>query len=170
MKHWLLSKLNSLGARCATHFPRLGAALRPGEPELCWVPHLVRKGDVALDIGANWGPYTHRFLRAGCKVIAFEPNQDLARRLARSLPQVQVESTALSNHVGTATLRMPIMGNGAGATGLGSIEAPRGGGINILNYRFRLGDSMTMNWSVLISLKLMLRGMKCPLLRAECKP
>lgn len=131
MKHWLLSKLNSLGARCATHFPRLGAALRPGEPELRWVPHLVRKGDVALDIGANWGPYTHRFLRAGCKVIAFEPNQDLARRLARSLPQVQVESTALSNHVGTATLRMPIMGNGAGVTGLGSIEAPRGGGREI---------------------------------------
>lgn len=134
MRQLLFNRLNSLAARCSDHFPKLGIALRSwlalrsGEPELRWVPHLVRKGDVALDIGANWGPYAHQLSRAGCRVIAFEPNQDMARRLAHALPNAQVEAVALSDREGTATLHIPVMQNGEGATGFGSMEAPRAGG------------------------------------------
>lgn len=175
MRQLLFNRLNSLAARCSDHFPKLGialrswVALRSGEPELRWVRHLVRKGDVALDIGANWGPYAHQLSRAGCRVIAFEPNQDMARRLAHALPNAQVEAVALSDHEGTATLHIPIMQNGQGATGFGSIEGPRGGGGNPLNCRFGSSGSMIINLNASILLKLMLKGMRQQLSKAVWK-
>ena len=43
----------------------------------------LRPGDLVFDVGANYGEYSHMFLRLGARVIAMEPNPSCARILAR---------------------------------------------------------------------------------------
>ena len=71
------------------------------------LPAFVTSGVVAVDVGANFGAYTHALAalvgRSG-RVLAFEPVPPVADFLARStaaLPQVTVVRAALSDSSGT---------------------------------------------------------------------
>lgn len=54
----------------------------------------VRSGVLVFDIGANMGHYTDVLLALGARVVAVEPNPDLARTLARRYPVI-VEQVAV---------------------------------------------------------------------------
>ncbi|QNA85138.1 FkbM family methyltransferase [Sphingomonas sp. So64.6b] len=125
MKAWQFA--SKVGARISTKMPRLGAPLqlmahrRIGELELNHMRELADREKIALDIGANWGPYTGA-LRGHCKaVIAFEPNPNLAKMLARAWPGIRVERCALSDRDGVAILRMPVTATGQMLPGFASI-------------------------------------------------
>lgn len=57
----------------------------------------------ALDIGAFNGVYAMNFARFFDHVVAFEPNEQIVMRDARSFGNVQFENCALSDYVGTGT-------------------------------------------------------------------
>lgn len=62
----------------------------------------------AIDIGANIGTYTY-FLRChASKVYAYEPNPDLANRLRKIFPNVDVRAKAVSDTPGRLELRIPV--------------------------------------------------------------
>jgi FkbM family methyltransferase len=68
---------------------------------------LIRPGDLVFDVGANIGEFTAAFRDCGARVVAVEPQPRLAahlRRRYRSDSQVTVVATALSDHLGEATL------------------------------------------------------------------
>ncbi len=44
------------------------------ESEMQLLPYLVSKGEVAVDVGANFGIYSFWLYRLGAKVLAFEPH------------------------------------------------------------------------------------------------
>ena len=77
------------------------------EPELCLIPKLVRRDQVAVDVGAARGSYSYYFSRFARACHAFEPNPDSVERLKRRLPSVHVHNVALSASPGTAILRIP---------------------------------------------------------------
>ncbi|MBN2751648.1 MAG: FkbM family methyltransferase [Rhodospirillaceae bacterium] len=82
------------------------------EPELHYLPKIVRKGDVFIDIGANIGAYALRaatLVGARGRVIAIEPGADALAALRGNLAlnpdrEVTLVAAALSDHVGTAIL------------------------------------------------------------------
>lgn len=68
--------------------------------------------DLALDIGANWGQSIEAFARCSRpkKIMAFEPNQELAGRLRRTYaddPSVEVAGYGLSDSAGSMELFIP---------------------------------------------------------------
>lgn len=89
------------------------------EPEVALLPFLSAPGRVAVDAGANKGVYVFHLSRFFRSVVAFEPLPQLAGYLKRAVPaNVQVQARALSDHAGTATLKLP-----HGFNELGSLEA-----------------------------------------------
>lgn len=87
---------------------KLWIHLRKAEPELRYLPHLIKPGTVGLDIGANKGMYAGLMAKKGMHVHAFEPIPTLAKRLKNALPRsVTVHQIALSNENGTANLMLP---------------------------------------------------------------
>jgi FkbM family methyltransferase len=87
--------------------------LRKGEPELKFLPQIVPRDRIAIDIGANKGVYTHLLARLAQSVEAFEPNPKIYRILTRTLPKnVVAHQVALSDKVGTAELIVPMYGGG----------------------------------------------------------
>ncbi|WP_052216187.1 FkbM family methyltransferase [Sphingomonas sp. ERG5] len=120
--------MSRIAARLDPISPRLGARLklaawrRVGEPELWLASALADRSKVAIDIGANWGPYSGTLIGHCSLVIAFEPNPNLARQLQRAWPGIRVEQCALSDVEGTATLRMPISETGHVMPGYASIS------------------------------------------------
>jgi FkbM family methyltransferase len=67
---------------------------------------------LALDIGGNWGQSieTIRRLRPAARIVSFEPNPVLARRLERAFagsPAVTVKCCALSEQAGQMRLHVP---------------------------------------------------------------
>jgi FkbM family methyltransferase len=64
----------------------------------------LRPGQLAFDIGANLGVHAAAMLKAGARVVAVEPQTDLASRLAREHPAVTVLARAVANEPGEATL------------------------------------------------------------------
>jgi len=87
--------------------------LRKGEPELKFLPQIVPRDRIAIDIGANKGVYTHLLARLAQGVEAFEPNPKIYRILTRTLPKnVVAHQVALSDKVGTAELIVPMYGGG----------------------------------------------------------
>jgi FkbM family methyltransferase len=79
------------------------------EPELQWLPKVVRTGGISIDVGANIGEYTRPLSKISSRVHAFEPSDELATLLARVVPSnVTVHNLALSDRSGFATLRTPI--------------------------------------------------------------
>ncbi len=86
------------------------------------MPALADRSKVAIDIGANWGPYSGTLIGRCSSVIAFEPNPKMARLFQRAWPNIRVEQCALSDVEGTATLRMPISENGHVMPGYASIS------------------------------------------------
>jgi FkbM family methyltransferase len=64
-------------------------------------------GGVAVDVGANNGVYSYAFSRRRMRIVAFEPLQKLAERLAKLNPTVQVHACALSKVSGQLPLYVP---------------------------------------------------------------
>lgn len=80
------------------------------EPELGLLPLLIRPGERALDIGANYGTYALSLVRLGARVDLFEPNPAIAAVLAawaQGKTGVEVHALALSDRSGTADLVIP---------------------------------------------------------------
>lgn len=81
------------------------------------VKNLVKEGDVALDIGAHIGYYTlllAKLVGKSGKVIAFEPDPDNFQLLKKNViangyTNTVLESKAVSNMVGTATLYRSVL-------------------------------------------------------------
>lgn len=75
--------------------------------------HLVRPGDVALDVGAHRGILLvalARMVGPGGRVVAFEPNPALQAGLGRTvsgIPHARLLPYALSHTAGEATLHVP---------------------------------------------------------------
>ncbi|MFL6828511.1 MAG: FkbM family methyltransferase [Bradyrhizobium sp.] len=92
----------------------LKARFRDQRAELDFIKHHVRQNDVVCDIGANKGSFIYWlscWCRAG-KVVAFEPQPELARRLlsvctAMKLSNVTVEGKAVYSHSGRRNLYVP---------------------------------------------------------------
>jgi FkbM family methyltransferase len=67
----------------------------------------VSPGDLVFDIGANVGDLTATFLELGARVVAVEPNPELAK-LVRRRHGVTVESAAAGAEIGEAQLQLGI--------------------------------------------------------------
>lgn len=92
----------------------LKARFRDQTAEFEIIGRHLRPGDIACDIGANKGSFIYwlsRWVRHG-RVVAFEPQPDLARRLAdvcraTGLDNVRVEAKAVYSHSGNQDLFLP---------------------------------------------------------------
>ena len=92
----------------------LKARLRDQRAEFDAIGGYLRPGDIACDIGANKGSFIYwlsRWVGDG-RVVAFEPQPDLARDLAENcraigLDNVKVEAKAAYSHSGNQDLFMP---------------------------------------------------------------
>jgi FkbM family methyltransferase len=93
----------------------LKARFRDQKAEFAVIRRHVRPGDIVCDIGANKGSFVF-WLSRWCKhgrVIAFEPQPELARRLAEvcrtmKLGNVTVEAKAVYSHSGHQELFVPV--------------------------------------------------------------
>ncbi|MEN3582983.1 FkbM family methyltransferase [Streptomyces sp. ZYX-F-203] len=102
-------------ARLAPFLPRrwVAAAARAVyprcEPELSRLPELCPPGSgTAVDVGAWYGPWTHRLARLAERVVTVEPVPHLARLLASGAPpNVRVVHAAASDRPGPARLWLP---------------------------------------------------------------
>jgi FkbM family methyltransferase len=92
----------------------LKARFRDQKAEFDIISRHIRPGDVVCDIGANKGGFVYwlsRWVRNG-RVVAFEPQPELARDLANfcraiELRNVQVEAKAVYSHSGEQDLFLP---------------------------------------------------------------
>ena len=107
-KAWLTSE------SCRFRIRALKARFRDSRAEFAIIGAHLRPGDIACDIGANKGSFIYwlsRWVRHG-RVVAFEPQPDLARRLAEvcrsiGLDNVTVEAKAVYSHSGEQQLFLP---------------------------------------------------------------
>jgi len=88
--------------------------LAHGEPEVHLIPRLVTPGSTVIDVGAHIGDYTYALCKQVApsgKVIAIEPQPNLARRLRRATEKLRLPVTvhccALSSKEGEANLLTP---------------------------------------------------------------
>ena len=93
------------------------------EPELDLLPLAVRAGETALDVGANFGLYSHHLSRlGGVRVYAFEPvpftfrTLRLVARLLR-FRDVELVEKGCSDRAGRITFTVPVQASGAVAAG-----------------------------------------------------
>jgi FkbM family methyltransferase len=96
--------------------------LWPTEYEMVVARRFLSRDRIAMDVGANVGLFTSVLARHSKKVIAFEPNPACARHLAEVLPRnCEVIAKAVSDTVGTTTLRVPVS-RGIAMDALSTIE------------------------------------------------
>ena len=84
---------------------------RKVEPEFLWIKEILTKNSVFMDIGANVGAYLYT-LENHLKpenIYAFEPNQQLFKRLKRLFPKVNLLSFALSDVSTIAEFKIPVI-------------------------------------------------------------
>jgi FkbM family methyltransferase len=105
----------------------LRARWRDQAAEIAALVGAIRPGDAAVDVGANKGSYLPWLSRAAGpgRVVAFEPQSDLAAYLARAcraagFVNVTVEAAGVSEASGTLTLHVP----GAGRPSPGASFSP----------------------------------------------
>lgn len=84
---------------------------RKVEPEFLWIKEILEKDSVFMDVGANVGAYlytleNHLNLE---NIFAFEPNQQLFKRLKRLFPKVNLFSVALSDISTIAEFKIPVI-------------------------------------------------------------
>jgi FkbM family methyltransferase len=79
------------------------------EPEIQMVPWLIPEGTAFVDVGANRGEYLFvvEHQRPEVPSAAFEPIPGLGVALSRLFPRVDVRCAAVSDRVGSATLKIP---------------------------------------------------------------
>lgn len=99
---------------CSFLYRNLKARYRDERQELRALLSAIRPGDIAVDCGAYKGSYLWSLSRAvgPGRVVAFEPQADLARYLQEvtvrcGLRNVTVENKAVSDHEGRMTLSLP---------------------------------------------------------------
>lgn len=101
------------------------------EAELRLVPRLCPRDRAFLDVGANLGIYSWVAARVARRVIAVEPNPEVAAALARAFgDRIDVVAAALSDHAGTVTLRVPLH-DGAPLTSRGTLDATGHGAAHV---------------------------------------
>ena len=84
---------------------------RKVEPEFLWIKEILEKNSVFMDVGANVGAYLYT-LENHLKpenIYAFEPNQQLFKRLKRLFPKVNLLSFALSDVSTIAEFKIPVI-------------------------------------------------------------
>ena len=84
---------------------------RKVEPEFLWIKEILGKNSVFIDVGANVGAYLYT-LENHLKpenIYAFEPNQQLFKRLKRLFPKVNLFSLALSDVSTIAEFKIPVI-------------------------------------------------------------
>jgi FkbM family methyltransferase len=87
---------------------KLYKEVRYREPELHILHHIVPRGRVAIDVGANRGYYACALSKIARRVDAFEPYPPAALFARRKLGRnVRVHEVAVSNYSGRATLHIP---------------------------------------------------------------
>lgn len=82
----------------------------PLEPEIALLRHLCRPDRISVDVGANWGAYSHAAARFSAALHCFEPQPALARVLERGLgrsPKVFIHNVAISDASGWADMPIP---------------------------------------------------------------
>lgn len=113
----------SIGEIARFYVRALKARFRDHRTEFAAIRHHVRPGDIVCDVGANKGSFTS-WLSRRCgergRVIAFEPQRELADRLASvctaaGLRNVTVEAKAVDASSGRRELHIPI-GHAPGAS------------------------------------------------------
>lgn len=83
------------------------------ERELHWLDRLCAPDATAVDVGAWYGPWTHRLADRVRTVVAVEPMPYLADLLTRTAPaNVRVVSAAASDHLGEASIWTSADGRG----------------------------------------------------------
>lgn len=120
------------------------------EPELALLARLCTRERVALDIGANWGAYTHAASKLAAAVHSFEPQVELARVLERGVGRrdnVVIHNIALSNVNGWTELRIPNNDIGYSTIEprnqlLGKVDQRRG--IRVVNVETRRLDDLAL--------------------------
>jgi FkbM family methyltransferase len=117
----------------------------PDYEEMCFALHLLRPGEMMVDVGANQGGWTLTIAASGVSVVCFEPVPKTAARLAaniRSNPAaigdlIEVHAVALGEAVGTIPFtaeldagnhRIPMVtdniGGDACSSSVGQIDVP----------------------------------------------
>ena len=100
---------------------------RSGNRALEVVDRVVRPGDVALDVGANFGLFAYRLARLvgpNGEVHAFEPHpaqRDNLMKIEHTRPNVRFHAVALSARPGTTEMAVPRV-NGRPDLALGTLE------------------------------------------------
>lgn len=89
---------------------KIGSELRRGEPEFGLLAELVPdRSGTAVDVGCNRGLYSYVLSGLCRRVLAFEPNPDLAGFARAKLPRnVELHQLALGAKPGTAVLHIPV--------------------------------------------------------------
>lgn len=91
------------------------------EPELERIVASCPRYGTAVDVGAWYGPWTYWLSQRVERVVAFEPNPDVADVLERTVrSNVRIVRAAASADAGTATLTLPA--GGKGTEGRASLE------------------------------------------------
>jgi len=104
-----------VSGRARFWYRALRARLRDDRAEIAALVEAIRPGDAAADVGANKGSYLTWLSRAAGpagRVVAFEPQPDLAEYLARTcraagLDNLVVEAAGASDRAGVLPLRVP---------------------------------------------------------------
>lgn len=97
------------------------ARFRDEATELKTIRGALAHGGTAVDVGANKGSYLYWLARWAGRVIAFEPQEELAAYLAGAvrrlaLANVAVEAKAVSDLTGTVMLHVPLEGSSPSAS------------------------------------------------------
>lgn len=95
---------------------------RDDEIEVSILDLVVPRGAHAIDVGANWGVYARALSPLCTKVHCLEPNPQLSRLIAKTLPaNCSVQQAAASSTPGMATLHIPVS-DGRMIDGLASLN------------------------------------------------
>jgi FkbM family methyltransferase len=97
----VLSSLRDRARRFGVH---ARARIGRGESIQGFYAQHLRFGELAFDVGANKGDHTRYMLKLGARVVAIEPQPDLAGFLRREFPSVTVVEAGLSDAPGEGRL------------------------------------------------------------------
>ena len=82
---------------------------RQGDAEIRIVHCLCSRSEIAIDVGANRGPYAYVFSRYCDLVLALEPHPLMAKRLRKALPRrVKILNIAASDQEGECAFHIPV--------------------------------------------------------------
>jgi len=95
------------------------------EPEMSLLPFLIEPGDLSVDVGGNRGAYAYLLNRLCARIEVFEPNPACLKVLqgwARRHRSVMIHPVALSDHLGSTELHVPVDDTGMEHDASGSLE------------------------------------------------